>query len=159
MAAIELLPMTRNAWLKPIVVSVLPSPNLVGVTAVTTTYFDPLALGPVAGGASRWILALVRPYRSISESDRPISPATSAIGLSCAALDISRSVFTILFPFFILSGPHGRGVATAFPDYLDVRDNPWLSKIRWGWNMAVKLRQDTTTGAESRNRAGISGPP
>ncbi len=74
----------------PTVVVVLPSPNGVGVMAVTTTYF---AFGRSASSsiASRLILARLVPYGSNRCSPMPIIDAISGSGFKVPALAMSRS--------------------------------------------------------------------
>ena len=71
------LPMCLNAWPRPTVVVVLPSPSGVGVMAETTTY---LALGRSASSsiAASLILASESPYGSIRCGPIPIWAAMSS---------------------------------------------------------------------------------
>ena len=78
-------------------VVVLPSPALVGVTAVTQMIL-PSGRSARRSSTLRSILALYLPYCSTSSSSRPASEATSAIGRRTASWAISRLLFNVRTP-------------------------------------------------------------
>src|SRR3954447_8001868 len=86
------LPIAPSPWVRPTSVVVFPSPAFVGVMPVTQISF------PSGRSASRWsterpILALKRPYGSISSGSRPQPSAICSIGMSSASCAISRLLF------------------------------------------------------------------
>src|SRR3990172_2458275 len=79
-----------SAWLRPIMVVLFPSPNGVGVMAVTSMYF-PLGRFASRVRISSRTFASCRPCNSNSEERMPASWATSVIGLILASWAISIS--------------------------------------------------------------------
>ena len=84
------LPSLPSPWIRPMVVTVFPSPAGVGVMAVTTTSF-PSFLSLYLSRLARGTLAMYLPYIWISSSERPILDAISLMSLTFAASAISMS--------------------------------------------------------------------
>ena len=77
-AATALCPRLTSPWVKPMVLTVLPSPLVVGVIAVTRISL-PRRVGKRSRASSR-IFAVYRPYGSSRSSGRPSVAAISVIG-------------------------------------------------------------------------------
>ena len=76
---VALFPIRFSACVKPIVVTVFPSPNGVGLTLVTKIS-EPCGLSNRAFRAGQVIFAFAFPRLSISSAEMPSFHATSAMG-------------------------------------------------------------------------------
>ena len=91
-APMTLTPSCPRACMRPMEVTVLPSPALVAVIAVTRISL-PLGRSSKRRSTSRGTLAMYRPCSSSSSRDRPTVAATVSIGSILASWAMSMSAF------------------------------------------------------------------
>ena len=97
-APVTRLPMAPSPSTSPIVVVVLPSPSVVGVMAVTSTYLPSGACASRSRMRAWSTLPTWWPYGSTSCGSSPSSPA------SCCTLFMSRSAASLICQSAIVTG-------------------------------------------------------